>query len=111
MSLIEAYETDKMCLLKFDSIPGIDVLSYLAEKPTYSEEIVAEVASQVLDALAYIQWRGKVYLNVEPANIIVCSGRSLGKTVRVKLTNMETTQTVSKSGTQIKGSYNFDYAG
>ena len=41
----------------------------------------------------------------------MCSGRSLGKTVQVKLANFETTQTVSKSGTQIKGTYNFDYAG
>ena len=40
----------------------------------------------------------------------MCSGRSLGKTVQVKLANFETTQTVSKSGTQIKGTYNFDYA-
>ena len=53
----------------------------------------------------------KVYLNLEPGNIIVCSGRSLGKTVQVKVANFETAQTVSKSGTQIKGTYNFDYAG
>ena len=66
---------------------------------------------QILDALDYIQWRGRVYLNLEPANVLVCSGRSLGKTVQVKLANFETTQTVSKSGTQIKGTYNFDYAG
>ena len=55
--------------------------------------------------------RDKVYLNLEPGNIIVCSGRSLGKTVQVKVSNFETAQTVSKSGTQIKGTYNFDYAG
>ena len=53
----------------------------------------------------------QVYLNLEPGNIIVCSGRSLGKTVQVKLVNFETTQTVAREGTQIKGSYNFDYAG
>ena len=56
-------------------------------------------------------WRGRVYLNLEPANVLVCSGRSLGKTVQVKLANFETTQTVGKSGTQVKGTYNFDYAG
>ena len=61
--------------------------------------------------MSYIHWRGKVFLNLEPGHIIVCSGRSLGKTVQVKLVNFETTQTVSKTGTQIKGSYNFDYAG
>ena len=46
--------------------------------------------------------RDQVYLNLEPGNIIVCSGRSLGKTVQVKVSNFETAQTVSKSGTQIK---------
>ena len=66
---------------------------------------------QILDALAYIEWRGRVYLNLEPSNILVCSGRSLGKTIQVKLGNLETCQTVSKSGTQIKGTYNFDYTG
>lgn len=61
--------------------------------------------------MAYIEWRGRVYLNLEPANILVCSGRSLGKTVQVKVANLETCQTVSKTGTQIKGCYNFDYTG
>jgi hypothetical protein len=45
--------------------------------------MVADITSQVLDALDYIQWRGRVYLNIEPSNVIVCSGRSLGKTLQV----------------------------
>ena len=52
-----------------------------------------------------------MYLNLEPANILVCSGRSLGKTIQVKLANLETCQTVAKGGTGIKGTYNFDYTG
>lgn len=110
VSLLEAYETDKMCLLKFDTLPGTDLVTYLAEKSIYSEQLVADVTLQILDALDYIQWRGRVYLNIEPSNVIVCSGRSLGKTIQVKLANFETTQTVAKTGTQIKGTYNFDYA-
>merc|ERR1712087_65571 len=110
VSLLDAYETDKMCMLKFDTVPGTDVLSYLSERPSYTEQMIAEIAGQVLDGLDYLHWRGRVYLNLEPANILVCSGRSLGKTVQVKLANFETTQTVSKNGTQIKGTYNFDYA-
>merc|ERR1711962_1780675 len=73
-------------------------------------QTVAEVTLQVLDALNYIQWRGRVYLNLEPSNVLVCSGRSLGKTLQVKLANFETTQTVATNGTQVKGTYNFDYA-
>ena len=111
VSLLDAYETDKTCLLKFDTLPGTDILTYLGEKGSYSEQMLSEITRQVLDALDYVQWRGKVYLNLEPGNIIVCSGRSLGKTVQVKLANFETTQTVEKDGTPIKGTYNFDYAG
>ncbi len=108
---MEAYETSKTHMLKFETLPGTDVLTYLAERPFYSEQTLAEIVGQVVDGLMYIHWRGKVYLNLEPGNIIVSSGRSLGKTVQVKLINFETTQTVAKTGTQIKGSYNFDYAG
>merc|ERR1712032_599768 len=110
VSLMDAYETDKYALLQFAPLPTTDVLGYIAERPSYTEQMVCEIACQVLDALNYIHWRGKVYLNLEPANILVCSGRSLGRSVQVKLANFETTQTVASNGTQIKGTYNFDYA-
>merc|ERR1719308_90758 len=110
VSLMDAYETDKYALLQFAPLPTTDVLGYIAERPSYTEQMVCEIACQVLDALNYVAWRGRVYLNLEPANVLVCSGRSLGKTVQVKLANFETTQTVGKSGTQVKGTYNFDYA-
>merc|ERR1712045_151521 len=110
VSLVDAFETEKFSLLQFSALPSTDVLSFIAERPSYSENLVCEIAGQVLDALEYIHWRGKVYLNLEPANILVCSGRSLGRSVQVKIANFETTQTVASSGTQIKGTYNFDYA-
>jgi len=110
VSLVDAFETDRFSMLQFSSLPSTDVLSYIAERPFYTENDVCEISGQVLDALEYIHWRGKVYLNLEPANILVCSGRSLGRSVQVKLANFETTQTVASNGTQIKGTYNFDYA-
>merc|ERR1712079_859518 len=54
-------------------------------------QTVAEVTLQVLDALNYIAWRGRAYLNLEPSNVLVCSGRSLGKTLQVKLANFDYT--------------------
>merc|ERR1712241_97416 len=110
VSLVDAFETDRFSLLQFSALPSTDVLSYISVRPFYTEQDVCDISGQVLDALEYIQWRGKVYLNLEPANILVCSGRSLGRTVQVKLANFETTQTVASNGTQIKGTYNFDYA-
>merc|ERR1712130_685363 len=78
VSLVDAFETDRFSLLQFNALPSTDVLTYIAEKSFYTENTVCEIAGQVLDALEYIHWRGKVYLNLEPANILVCSGRSLG---------------------------------
>merc|ERR1712142_1219924 len=77
VSLVDAFETDRFSMLQFSALPSTDVLSFIAERPSYSENLVCEIAGQVLDALDYIHWRGKVYLNLEPANILVCSGRSL----------------------------------
>merc|ERR1739848_575076 len=110
VSRVDAFVTEKFSLLQFNALPSTDVLSFIAERPSYSENLVCDIAGQVLDALEYIHWRGKVYLNLEPANILVTSGRSLGRSVQVKIANFETTQTVASSGTQIKGTYNFDYA-
>ena len=39
MNLVDAYETSKMFMLKFETLPGTDVISYLAEKSTYSEQV------------------------------------------------------------------------
>jgi hypothetical protein len=39
VNLVDAYETSKMCMLKFETLPGTDVISYLAEKSTYSEQV------------------------------------------------------------------------
>lgn len=47
MSLVDAWETDKMFMLKFDTLPGTDVVTYLAEKSSYSEQMVADIAGQV----------------------------------------------------------------
>ena len=53
--MVEAFETEKMCLLKFDALPGTDVVSYLAERSMYSEQLVAEITLQMLDALDYVR--------------------------------------------------------
>ena len=40
VNLLDAYETSKMLMLKFETLPGTDVISYLAEKSTYSEQVL-----------------------------------------------------------------------
>ncbi len=39
MNLVDAFETSKMFMLKFETLPGTDVISYLAEKSTYTEQV------------------------------------------------------------------------
>merc|ERR1719326_1243036 len=62
VSLVDAFETDKFSLLQFATLPSTDVLSFIAERPSYSEDLVCDIAGQVLDALEYIHWRGKAVL-------------------------------------------------
>ena len=73
MTLLDAFETSKMTMLKFDTLPGTDVLTYLAERATYSEQMVAEITAQVLDALSYIHWRGKVSEKADDSKTPMCS--------------------------------------
>lgn len=51
INLVDGFETSKMLLLKFDTLPGTDVITYLAEKSTYSEQMVADIATQVWNQL------------------------------------------------------------
>jgi len=39
VNLVDAFETSKMFMLKFETLPGTDVISYLAEKSTYTEQV------------------------------------------------------------------------
>ena len=41
--------------MKFDALPGTDVVSYLAERSMYSEQLVAEITLQMLEALDYVR--------------------------------------------------------
>merc|ERR1719414_2712396 len=51
VSLVDAFETEKLALLQFATLPSTDVLSYIAERPSYTEDLVCQIAGQVLDAL------------------------------------------------------------
>merc|ERR1711874_937736 len=51
VSLVDAFETEKLALLQFATLPSTDVLSYISERPSYTEDIVCQIAGQVLDAL------------------------------------------------------------
>ena len=77
VSLVDTFETDKLAFFQFSALPSTDVLPYISKPPSYTEDMVCQIADQVL--------------NLEPANIILYSGRSLGRTVQFKLAKSLTT--------------------
>ena len=77
VSLVDTLETDKLAFFQFSALPSTDVLPYISKFPSYTEDMVCQIADQVL--------------NLEPANIILYSGRSLGRTVQFKLAKTLTT--------------------
>ena len=63
VSLVDTFETDKLAFFQFSALPSTDVLPYISKPPSYTEDMVCQIADQVL--------------NLEPANIILYSGDPL----------------------------------
>lgn len=80
-----------------EKLQGSDVLSYLASRPEYTENCVATMVSEVLDALQYLHWRGYCHLDIQPDNVVMASLRS----AHVKLVDFGTAKKVSKLGTEV----------
>lgn len=81
-----------------DKLQGADVLTYLSSRHEYNEQHVCTIATQILDALQYLHWRGYCHLNLQPDNIVMASVRS----VQIKLVDFGAAQKVSKIGTEIR---------
>ncbi|RZF43883.1 hypothetical protein LSTR_LSTR007219 [Laodelphax striatellus] len=81
-----------------EKLQGADILTYMASKHEYTEQMVATAVSQVLDALHYLHWRGLCHLDIQPSNIIMASIRS----IQVKLVDFGSAQQVTKLGTMVQ---------
>ncbi|XP_011305282.1 muscle M-line assembly protein unc-89 isoform X2 [Fopius arisanus] len=80
-----------------EKLQGSDVLTYLASRPEYTENCVATIITEVLDALQYLHWRGYCHLDIQPDNIVMASLRS----AHVKIVDFGTARKVSKLGTEV----------
>lgn len=80
-----------------EKLQGADVLTYLASRHEYSENCVATIITQVLDALQYLHWRGYCHLDIQPDNVVMASVRA----VQVKLVDFGSAKQVSKMGTTV----------
>ncbi|XP_008556916.1 obscurin isoform X5 [Microplitis demolitor] len=80
-----------------EKLQGSDVLTYLASRPEYTENCVATIITEVLDALQYLHWRGYCHLDIQPDNIVMASLRS----AHIKLVDFGSAHKVSKLGTEV----------
>lgn len=80
-----------------EKLQGADVLTYLGSRHEYSEQIVAVIISQILDAVQYLHWRGFAHLDLQPDNIVMASVRSH----QIKLVDFGSAQPVSKLGSHV----------
>lgn len=90
-------QNSPIAVLVQEKLQGADILSYLSSRHEYTEQCVANVAAQMLDALQYLHWRGICHLNIQPDNVVMSSVRSM----QIKLADYGTANRVSKLGTNI----------
>lgn len=90
-------QNSSIAVLMQEKLQGADILTYLSSRHDYTEQCVATVVTQILDAIQYLHWRGICHLNIQPDNIVMSSVRS----VQIKLVDFGTANRVSKLGTNI----------
>lgn len=86
-----------IAVLVQEKLQGADVLTYLGSRHEYTEQTVATIISQVLDAVQYLHWRGFSHLDLQPDNIVMASVRSH----QIKLVDFGSAQPVSKLGSHV----------
>ncbi|XP_024082458.1 obscurin isoform X3 [Cimex lectularius] len=106
-TLFEAYAPvdESYSVFILEKLQGADVLTYLSSRHEYTEQMVATIISQVLDALQYLHWRCVGHLDLQPDNIVMASTRTL----EVKLVDFGCAQRVTKLGNVVQFHGNLDY--
>ncbi|KAL4217412.1 hypothetical protein ACF0H5_023862 [Mactra antiquata] len=75
ITVLDSYiHGDKMYVIH-EYLSGMNVIEYLCLHKTYSEEKVAFLVRQILDAVSFIQHYGIVHLNLQPSSIAMASTR------------------------------------
>lgn len=98
-SLFAAYSPTNLNIKIFimEKLQGADVLTYFSSRHEYTEQMVANVITQLLDALQYLHWRGFCHLDVQPDNIVMATVRS----VQIKLVDFGCSRKISKLGSAV----------
>ncbi|XP_069964240.1 obscurin isoform X3 [Bactrocera oleae] len=106
-ALFAAYKPVNVPLVIFimEKLQGADVLTYFSSRHQYTEQMVATVITQLLDAVQYLHWRSYCHLNIQPDNIVMASVRS----VQIKLIDFGSSKRVSKLGAKVAARCMLDF--
>ncbi|XP_068626397.1 obscurin [Battus philenor] len=98
-NLLGAYQTpgSPVAALVLEKLQGADILTYLSSRHDYTEQMVATIVIQILDALQYLHWRGYCHLDLQPDNVVMASVRA----IQVKLIDFGSAHRVTKLGTSV----------
>nr|XP_043066936.1 obscurin [Drosophila bipectinata] len=94
-----------IAIFVMEKLQGADVLTYFSSRHEYSEQMVATVITQLLDALQYLHWRGYCHLNIQPDNVVMASVRS----IQVKLVDFGSAKKVNKLGVKVTPCGSLDF--
>ncbi|XP_064598573.1 obscurin-like isoform X2 [Liolophura sinensis] len=75
--LVSGYQTPQQVCLIMERLYGDNVVQHLSFKNTYTEESVAFIIQQVLDAVQYLHHCGVAHLNLQPSSVMLASRRRL----------------------------------
>ncbi|RWS02397.1 striated muscle preferentially expressed protein kinase-like protein, partial [Dinothrombium tinctorium] len=92
-------------VLAMEKLSGIDVLTYLSLQNYYSEELVAKIILQVINALEYLHYRGICYIELQPDNIVMVNQR----TPDIKLVDFGNARYVPATGAKVYVKGNNEY--
>lgn len=106
--LLYANRDDNLFTLATELCSGLNILTYLCRRPFYTEQCVANVICQVLNAIEYLHFRSIGLLELQPDNVLIVSETSL----QIKLTDFSNARPIpNKSGTKVTISANPEYIG
>lgn len=108
-NLLGAYQTpgSPVAALILEKLQGADILTYLSSRHDYTEQMVATIVTQILDALQYLHWRGYCHLDLQPDNVVMASVRA----IQVKLIDFGSAHRVTKLGTSVPQVGELEYKG
>ncbi|MEQ8820470.1 MAG: molecular chaperone DnaK [Sumerlaeia bacterium] len=98
----EFFELDNKRFISMEYIEGTDLKRLLAERTTFTEEMVLQYFMQICDALAYAHSLGVIHRDIKPANIMITTNNSV-KITDFGIAKILRGDDVTKSGTAVIG--------